>query len=796
MSLLTTEQLALYRSQPHRTKLNLSIFQPTTAFTCRITGSVARNDYQIPYYNPSGSTDAVEEGMTLLVGTTAGDEDVGRVRIRDIDGSQITVAENSDIDWQNGLYLTVLRYWEVWPIFPRIISDPSNAENTIWYKDYDVAYTNQNTIMGAFPCAGPHRAAFLDDGQVNIYYTATGTSHVADVSMGYEWFFEGATVTGSNALTPGYVTYDTPGHYVTRLRVTGSNGTIDDTYRYVSIYDRPENGTNTPILSWGMGNIDGSRSGGGYTVSITVHELIDVHEGDVVVLFGESWYGEVEGTIGGNAVGNSDIFFVGHILKGSIEYNYKHSDVTFEVGSITQWMKEQEGFSISVESVPSPSYWYQLYDMDINKAVQHYLKWQSTVLSITDVQSLIDDRPIQYFDSDRSSLYDAIDNLVRGTILGGVTSDMQGKVWLEHGAHAFPNLASQTYSSPIMDLRKQDWVGTPRIDEQLSPATSFIDYTGMAFSGVSTGTFAPLISNAPGTAPLYRGKQDRKVGLAPKSQVELNEITGNMLANSNYQWPRITHQIPGAYRNLDIAPQETVRMLVDAEDTTRGITINDSYMLDSIAWAYDPKNQLFNPTSTSFKSLVTGSAGQTVPIPPTPDDGGFANPSPNFPYIPNLYWPAVYGPPSSTGTSSSTGTAAVSLDYISINVNTVGNIVKYSGLSSYSIGVGSAVEVTSLDSGIYWVYASVTGEIPSAGGYAWVTIKCSNTAVYPNTYGQYPFTQSNSDQDITAFGQVIHANVGYIYVDPGDIYVDRLVNDYSSGNQTPVQLLVNVFKIG
>ena len=454
MSQVSASELALLRSRPHRTKLYLSIFRPNTVLACQVNnGSINRNDYVIAYDNvTNGDWTAVEAGMTLLVGSSPGEEDVGRIRIRSIDASEITVAENSNIDWENDLYLTVLRYWELWPVFPRIISDPSNPENTIWYKDYDVVYTNQNTVLGAFPCAGPHRAAFTGD---TIYYTASGTAHVADASMSYGWWFEGATVTGSSSLTPGNITYDTPGHYVTRLTVSGSNGTLDRTYRYVSIYDRPETGSsNAPISRWSMGTINGSRSGGGYTVSFTVHETTDLAEGDVVVLFGESWYGSTKQTIGGNAENNSDIFFVGHVLKDSIVYNYKQGEVTFEVGNISQYMKEQEGFSISVESVSSPAYWYQLYDLNINKAIHHYLKWQSTVMSITDVQSLVDDRPIQYYDSDRASLYDAVDSLVRSSMLGGITCDIQGKLWVEHGAEAFPSLASQSYSSPIMELKK------------------------------------------------------------------------------------------------------------------------------------------------------------------------------------------------------------------------------------------------------------------------------------------------------------------------------------------------------
>ncbi|MBT7349620.1 hypothetical protein HN803_02385 [candidate division WWE3 bacterium] len=640
---ITPKEKSLLRSRPQRTKLGLSIFRPTTALKCRVDDvSISRNALTITYDTVTeGVWTSVETGMVVLVGTSEGGRELGTVRLRSITSSEIVVAENSYIEWKDNLYLTIQRFWEVLPVFPRIISDPADAESTIWYKDYDIPYTNQNTVLGALPCAGPHRAAYLDSGSVDVYYTATGTTQVAGASYDTHWWFDGGGVTGSTAFTPGNIAYDTAGHYTTRLTVTGTNY-VDTTYRYVSIYDRPGEGDDTPILKWELSKIDGGRAGGGYTTSIRIFENINVNEGDVVVLFGESWIGDTKQTIGGNASGNSDIFFVGHILSGSIQYNYKHGEVSFGIGSIAEYLKEQEGFSISVESVPSPSDWYQLYDLNITKAMYHYLKWHTTVLSSNDIQVLGDDRPLQYFDSDRNSIYDALNSFIRGAVVGSVVSDMQGKIWIEHDAQAFPNASDATYSSPIMELKKSDWVGSPRIVEQLIPPVSYLERGGIAYSGVSTGTFAPLMSNAPGSAPMYKGKVDRSQGLALKSQVEINEITGNILANKNHTHPTINHKLVGNFRNLDIAPQEKVSMVVETSDNPTGKYISGSYMPTNIGWTYDSQKQLFHPDNVTFSSLVTGSAGETIVIPELPDDGGYHSPRISIPSIPSLSFPAMF----------------------------------------------------------------------------------------------------------------------------------------------------------
>src|SRR5581483_5030095 len=406
---LTLSEQELVRTKPQQTRLYLSIFQPKIVMQCQINNpSAARNDRIIPYDTVSlGSYLSVESGMTLLVGTTPGARDVGRVRIRSADSSQFIVSENSNINWQDRLYLTVLRYWELWPVYPKIINDSNNIENVIFYKDYDIPYSNQNSILGTFACAGPHRAAFTGD---KLWYSSTGTYNLLGDSLSFDWSFEGGMPTGSTLPDPGYITYNSPGHYVTRLIVSGSSGGIDTTYRYVSIYDKPNSGNNPPILKWTMGTLTGSRSEGGYRLPLKIFEPVQVDDNSVVVLFSENWYGETKKSLGGNYPNSSEIFFVGFVEKDSIHYDYKQSSVEFDVLSLTGLMKETDAFSVSVKSVPTPTVWYELMDLNSKRAIYHYLKWHTTVLSIADFGFIGDDYPIQYFDADRSSIFDAIDN--------------------------------------------------------------------------------------------------------------------------------------------------------------------------------------------------------------------------------------------------------------------------------------------------------------------------------------------------------------------------------------------------
>lgn len=646
MTRLTAADLATLRTHPQSTSLYLSIFRPNIIFRAMIDGAVARGEREIPYSSVQVGTSPtdIHAGQTMWVGSVWGKRDKGKVRVKSVTGDftsgVITVAENSDINWQNGDSIEVLNYYEVWPVYPRIIHDPNNDESVIFYKDYDIEYSSQNATLGTFVNAGPHRAIFRDcaSGLASTYWSSTGTYNLlSGTIVNYSWSFEGGTPSTSTSAHPGTVTYDAPGHYVTKLSVTGSNGTSDTTYRYISVYDYPGCGTGTPPTRWELDSLDGSRAEGGYTANLTLHEIIDINEGDCVVLFAEDWYGDTKVSLGGNHPRSASIVFSGYVLDDSIRINYRNSTVEFQAGSVSQIMKQGEGFSCSVESKSSPSTWFELADMDVRRAIYHYLRWHTTVLNTTDVQFLGTDQKIQFFDADRGSLYDAIDSLIRSALVGEVVADRQSKLWLEVSAYAVPN-ATGTYTS-IMDIAKGDWINEPRIDESLSNQTSFIEMGGIAYSGSSTGTFSPLLTNAPGDAPSYRGKVKHTQGLALSSQSQLNQLAGNVLAFDNSRFPVIDMEMAGNYRNLDIAPQEGLLIDIAAEDNMRGRRVNAPYNVSNMSWSWDAKKQILVPRTT-FSIITSGLAGQTIPIPPVPPSEGFdSSPTPVPPTFPMPTYP-------------------------------------------------------------------------------------------------------------------------------------------------------------
>jgi len=650
--ILSQSQLEILRTQGHRTELKMSIYKPATLLACRVdSATIGRGARVIPFDTvTSGAFGNVYANAIMYIGSSAGEMDKGRIRVKSITSSVITVAENSDIDWADDLFLTIVDFIDISAIYPRIIKDPANDENVIFYKDYNIAYTNQNSVLGTFICMGSHRAADLDGGVAQLYWTSSGTYNVNGDTLTYLWEFGGFGGTSSGTSTspdPGYITYDTPGEYKTKLTITNSSGGTDISYRYVSIHDD----AHPAILKWEMDTLSGSRDSGGYTASMRVFEDITaVHPNALVVIYADDWYGTNHISLGGNQINNSQTVFVGYILENSIKYNYASGYVDFSIGSPTELMKLAEGFSISVESVVTPNTWFQIKNMTTSKAIYHYLKTHSTILNATDIRYIANDRLVQYFDTDRTSLFDAIDNFLKTGMIGGLLSDRQGTLWAEIHPEAVPN--ALTAISQSMTITKRDWMNSPSIEDARGKQVSFVEMGGIKYTGATSNKSYALLSNAPGIAPSYQGKTESPYeGLILSSQNQLNVLAGNYLAYQNAKYPNVSMESSGNYRNLDIVPLEKLQLTVASNDTPSGIEISaGNFHIMSMGWSYRSDKETFLPT-IELHELTTGIIGETLLIPDIPPDEGYTYPPPgdfdydDFPFnpeiIPNIIPPVV-----------------------------------------------------------------------------------------------------------------------------------------------------------
>jgi hypothetical protein len=617
--------IARVRRHPQRTKLYLGIFEPSTVLAAQANdSSLAQGAITIPYDNVTdGNFALIKEGMTMYVGSNPGGKDLGRIRVRSADASEITVAENDTIQWIDDIYLTVVSFFEPWGVYPRIVLDSEQVPT--FYKDYDILYTDQNQIFDPVVHMGSHVARFIDEGSVNVTYSSSGTFDPTDESIPtglHSWFFEGGNPTGALVAHPGLIEYTQSGHYSTHLEVSSNSGKTFEGHRHVMIFDRPGEGVNPPIMNFGFIGLEGSRKGGGYNGRFWVREPADIDkivDGALVVLFTEDWYGTEKVSLGGYAVDRSNILFAGYIEDESIRYNSDTSRLEFRASSVTGIADIKHTFSATLEDRTNTSDWFEMQDMTIDKAIVHFLRWQTTLLAIADFNWSGDDKPVEFADFGRGTIYSEAQKLYESALGANLVADRQGTLWGEVDVNLMTTGTRSLVDYPeVMEIQRRDWLDEINFNREVNERLSFIEVGGIAYSGPVSGTFDPFLSGAPGDAPAYAGGVQRKSGLVLGSQTQLNEYAGLVLADTNSIYPRLDLTLAGDYRFIDVAPQEFILLTIEEDDTYRGIIWNKKrFVPQQISYNYDSREETL-VYGLVLSAETHGPPGETIIIPVEP----------------------------------------------------------------------------------------------------------------------------------------------------------------------------------
>lgn len=594
------------RRQPHEVVTHLSVVKPQVMFRAQVNSStITKNARTIPYDNYGFDIyTTIQNGYTLYVGTTSGGKDLGRVRVKSADATNIYVAENSHIAWADNVYITVVRFREPWGVYPVIILDPSN--NPVFYKDTDIAYTDQNSKMDPVVCMGANRALFTHGEEL---WTSSGSYSPVGASLtSYSWSFDGGVPRTSTQAHPGAVNYPVAGTYEESLTIGDSNGKSFTGYRYVVVTERPV-GT---FSKWKPTSLEADRDSGTYKLSFEAHEDVSnasiLVDGALVILWAEVRYG------GTNNPPVREIKFEGYIADESIKYNAFTSTVSFDAYSITGVMNRRDTFSLALDSKAHPKNWTQMPDITPDKAMVHYLRWQSTVMALADFFPTGDTRLIQYADFARGPLFSAVQQFLSSTLLGELCCNRKGQIFAEIDLN-MQNTGTPRDVGSWMDLARRDWMNEPSIKRVQSPDTSYTELGGVAYYGDADGGFGAWLSGAPGDSPAYFGAAKSITGLAINNQSDLNILSGLYWADLASEFPEVVFELAGNYTVLDIAPQKWVYTSLAAGDTWAGLVWNAKRLIPRrISWTINSEDSWARPEVT-FKQETYAPPGDTIVIP-------------------------------------------------------------------------------------------------------------------------------------------------------------------------------------
>ena len=696
----------LLAQQPQQAQLYLSVYKPPIVLQALVnSGALGKGSMTIPFDTVStGSYGAVLPGMTMYVGTSLGANDVGTIRVRSITSTEIKVAENYEIHWQDNLYLTIIKFQEVWPVTQRV-TVISGTTSQCW-KDYDIDWPGDDVAF-KFPVwtMGSHWAGFK--GVVNNYQS--GIVWMKDpqpASNTMIWDFEGGDVAHSTSTGTVSVTYNTPGYYTTTMSVV-QGGITGSSYRQVSIYDRPGEGLNVPIQKFTLDDFDESKKDNGCTATVTVYEQIpSIIAGGLICIFGEFWYGTTKLDANNNPLDLSheqsriDNFFVGYIQENTIKYAYDRSSVTFKVYSPIKMLDQCTGPSLRIlddrdTKNDGESDWFYMYHPTTYKFLMHYLKWHSTYLNCNDVvidyNTNVLGQPAEINDSEQTSMMSFLVNYMKNTLLGEAVCDRRGVLYLSENSLA-PDPTNLNMKTD-MHIWSHNWIGEPEITETEFPAVTCLEINGVAYDNVS-GTWQQMISCAPNQFATERGKAQNEVipGMALIDQNQLNSLTQKYYGYENSRYS-LDITLKGTYLNLGIVPNMVEYVTIQPGDTVRNILINNvPFLVTEVKWKYNAVGYSLVP-EVIMKQVDTGWNGLAMTVPPPAAPVYPTVPSPVIPPVPpyvvppypipdiftTFGWSFVFAPSTSASGTYVTGYIEVpflcQIENVELLANAVGNLV-------------------------------------------------------------------------------------------------------------------------
>jgi hypothetical protein len=617
MTIPTAAQMNLLRRQPVRTKCRMVIYEPNTMLACQVNKTTdillpfAVGTMEIPYNRVTqGYYGLVSADLVVYFGSAAGKRDLGRSRVRSITADTITIAPNN-FELLNNTHITITDYIEPVGVHPRVImvgNDP------VFYKDYDIAYTDQNRNMDPVVCMGANRVCFAGE---SIDWHSSGSYSPCGASLvRWAWILDGTAEAISYAEHPGPLQYNTPGFYKTELAILDNRGKQFRGYRYVAVLDGPEDG----IRSWGVESIDGDRSQGGWRANVWVREDVsNVVEGALVMIVAEDWYGIERTPV---SIPNN-IVMQGYIEGESISHDYKSKRVKFTILGLVPYVGNIETLGDAMDAVDSDGAagdWTKMANITVDKGLVHYLRWHTTLLRIADFHPTNDTKKKRFFDITHGPIQKAVSAYLEQNLRAAFVSDRGGALWAEIDHNLVP-AGNRALPSAPWTLDKQDWRGQPEIVRVISTPLSHVEMGGVAYTGIGEN-YTPYLAEAPSSAPLYVGSPDNVEGLVLESQVLLNELVGNYLADANNEFPEVTHMLSRGWRFFDIAPWERVYMNLTASDTYLGlIWVERRFLPYRLSHTWDSRKQLLT-TDLTMKAETDGVAGATITIPTDPPDGG------------------------------------------------------------------------------------------------------------------------------------------------------------------------------
>src|SRR5690606_7712479 len=202
-------------------------------------------------------------------------------------------------------------------------------------------------------------------------------------------------------------------------------------------------------------------------------------------------------------------------------------------------------------------------------------------------------------------------------IFARLGSDQYGRMHLEVNAQMHTGTITN-----VMTLDDRFWRDEEIYVRSVRTPTSWVELSGVYFNGNDP---EPMISKAPGDAPLYEGRPETVSGLIMYDQQGSNQLAGNYLAWKNTEFSEIQLPLAGNFAGIfSPVPQEQITVNLNGTETYRGYVLtNEPVIVRGVehTYNYNAGTILTNITVEQRGNPMPGLTGdypKEVPTPPPP----------------------------------------------------------------------------------------------------------------------------------------------------------------------------------
>jgi len=598
-------------------------------------GTLGRGSRVIPY-DAGPAWASVTAGMTLWIGSigTTNSYDIGKVRVKAINAGTITVSENSEIAWVDNLVLTcpgAYGFRELWAKYPLLV-EAGGVVNFL--MDYDEDFTAPaDTVIPPKANAGPPAVGWIDPitGFCDLSFTGD-RSYSTEIGavVTYAWDFADGVWQGGPGVNadgtcanPNVVRWITPGFRYVSLTVTDDTAQNRTGIVYVPVWIFQE-GVEEPFTKVEVVSQDGDIENG-WNASFRVFQTNTIDEdiiynwpdGALVVLCTRTWFGDTETGVGGwcmagNKHYRDNIRFVGWLLGETLKFDPDIGVVEFKATAHDGILRLIPGWPFTIESEAAPTEWYQVADLNVDRALHFLFEKYSTVNQVCHVERVGEGaaRLVNIQRYAGQSIYDQAQEDLLGDAKCRIISDRQGIFYATRDPQylSAANRLGVVIACHIEQV-EGDWMGTIDHDRKHQPQVGMTRLGGFANT-------TPLLSRAPGAAPLQNADEKRIDGCILLNQAEANLWSGLSLTYANNLYPDVPVYLTGYWPVFDPAYQEYVQLTAD-DPLDRDDWVADTFVVRRVEFSDDPS------LSTCITSLILEKAtdmliGETVTVPSEP----------------------------------------------------------------------------------------------------------------------------------------------------------------------------------